>query len=327
MFKMITRMFRRKPAPVAEYQLPSDDPELNPLLIEEETDVSVRDVAMLNSRLLAPVEPAAMSARTLAVVEIKNGLGDLASHIRVLGQRLHAQSMGQAKLIEALSNLPQTIKDVLPDTQEQTNALCAMKLALDEQTEANRQFVEAMKPLPQFMEAAANLPETARKQMWAINELTKQLEEGNRAAKEQGDQVKVMVETLAAGNGEFKGAVDELAQLQKAQLKQAALAVKSSELARQSQHRHQVATSREAAERWERLQHEQGRQFNRIEEHFRRGARRQTALTGVALGLAAVAMTFAMLLATGVLRMPTSQPATAEQTTERSVDPNAVVEK
>ncbi len=332
MFSMIKRMFRRKPSTVADYQLPSDDPELNPILIEDDSEIQLQEVATLNSRLLAPVEQTGMSARTMAVVEIKNGLGDLASHIRVLGQRLHAQSMGQSKLIEALSNLPQTIKEVIPNTQEQTNALCAMKLALDDQAEANRQFVEAMKPLPQFMQAAANLPETARKQMWALNELTKQLEEGNRATKEQGDQVKVMVEALAADSGakseQFNGAVEELTKLQKAQLKQAALAVKSNEMSRHSQRRHHTELSRQQHDRWMSLQQDQNRNFNRIEEHFKQSARRQMVLTGAALGLAVGAVTLAVLLVTGLVKMPgsDSQP-TADAPTERSVDPNAVVEK
>lgn len=339
MFKFVTRIFRKKaPAasPAPEYTLPSDDPDTNPIIVEDDgVEPVMHEVAALNSRLLAPVDPldpAGMSARTRAVVEIKSGLNDLGSHIRMLGQRMHAQSMGQARLIEALSNLPATLRDVIPNTEEQTRALAAMKLALDEQAEANRNFVEAMKPLPAFVEAAANLPETARKQMWAINELTKQLEEGNRDAKAQGEQVKVMVETIAASQSasgeQVREAVGELTKLQKAQLKQAELAVKSAELARRSAQQHHLQVERSQQSRMTAIARDQTRHFNRIEEHFRKTARTQFVLTGVAVVLAVAALAFAGLVMGGVVKLPASQqPATTVQHDSPKVDPDAVVSK
>ncbi|MBZ0138041.1 MAG: hypothetical protein K8I27_16920 [Planctomycetes bacterium] len=335
MFKKLTRMFRKKTSHEAPYELPSDNPELNPILVEDDDEIPSEEVVMLNSRLLAPVnpmDPAGMSVRTRAVVEMKNGLTDLGSHIRMLGQRLHAQSMGQAKLIEALSNLPATLKDVLPNPEEQNRALGALKLALDEQTDANRTFVDALKPLPQFVSSMANLPETAKKQMWAINELTKQLEEGNTQAREQGDQVKVMVETLAQSNGqkseELQKTVEELTRFQKAQLKQAALAVKSNELARHSQRRHHTEIARNQQSRLTTLQRDQSRYFNRLEEHFKRSARNQYALTGVAVLLAVTALTFAALIATGVVSLGDKNPQnTAETQIERPTDNDAIVSK
>lgn len=316
MFKKLTRMFRKKQEE-STYELPSDNPEINPILVEDDDEIPPEEVVMLNSRLLAPVnpnDPSSMSVRTRAVVEMKNGLNDLGSHIRMLGQRLHAQSMGQAKLIEALSNLPETLKDVLPNAEEQNRALGALKLALDEQTDANRTFVDALKPLPQFVSTMANLPETAKKQMWAINELTKQLEEGNTQAKEQGEQVKVTVE--------------ELAKYQKAQLKQAALAVKSNELARRSQRRHHAEISRSQQSRLTALQRDQSRYFNRIDEHFKRSARTQFILTGAAGVIAIAALTFAVLMAGGVIDIGGKQAQpTAETQTDRPVDDSAVVSK
>jgi hypothetical protein len=327
MFKFVTRLFQKKAAEPA-YQLPSDDPELNPIVVDESEDIPMEEVVALNSRLLAPVVPE-MSARSRAVIEIKTGLNDLGDHIRSLGQRLHAQSMGQAKLIETLSMLPETLKGVLPNVEEQNRALGALKLALDEQAEANRTFVDALKPLPQFVETVANLPETAKKQMWAINELTKQLEAGNAQAVEQSEQVRVMVQTLNAGQdaqvGVLKGAVEDLTKFQRAQLKQQALAVKSNELARRSQRRHQVEMSRTQQSRLNAMQKDQSRHFNHIEEHFRKTARTQFALTGVAVMLAVAALTFATLLITGVISLPASPAPVAEQ--PRVVDADAVVSR
>lgn len=333
MFKKLTRMFRKKHEEDV-YELPSDNPEINPILVEDDDEIPPEEVVMLNSRLLAPVnpnDPSSMSVRTRAVVEMKSGLNDLGAHIRMLGQRLHAQSMGQAKLIEALSNLPETLKEVLPNAEEQNRALGALKLALDEQTEANRTFVDALKPLPQFVSTMANLPETAKKQMWAINELTKQLEEGNSQAKEQGEQVKVMVETLAAANGqkseELQKTVEELTKFQKAQLKQAALAVKSSELARRSQRRHHTEIARSQQSRLNSMQRDQSRYFNRIEEHFKRSARTQLVLTGAAGLIAIAALTFAVLMGSGVIEIGGKAQPTAETQTDRPVDDSAVVAK
>lgn len=336
MLNFMTKMFRKKEETTEDYSLPSDDPELNPILVEdEEAQLSQREVASLNSQLLIPasqLDATGMSVRTRAVVEMKHGLNDLASHIRVLGQRLHAQSMGQAKLIEALSSLPQTIKQAVPNAQEQTNALAAMKIALDNQGKANRDFIQAMKPLPEFVQAASKLPEAAQKQMLAISALTTQLEEGNLATKEQGEQVRVMVETLTAQGNEktaqMKDAVEVMTKLQKAQLKQAALVVKSHEATRASQRRHHTEIAQTQQQRLVAMQRDQGRHFGRIEEHFRKSARRQVAFVGTAVGLAAAALLLAVFVMSGVVKLPVGNEApTADQNTERNVDGSAVVEK
>jgi hypothetical protein len=340
MLKLVTRMFKKNTdtEPTTEdYQLPTDDPEVNPILVEDDGDeVPHEEVASLNSQLLAPVnkaiDPAGLSVRTRAVVEMQHGLTDLASHIRVLGQRLHAQSMGQSKLIEALTELPDTIKEVLPDMEEQTKALAAVKLALDEQSDANRTFIDALKPLPEFVKSAADLPETARKQIVALNELTKKLDEGNKGTLAQSEQVKVMVETIAQESGksaeEVKSVVSNLTKLQKAQLKQAALAVKSNELARRSQRRHHSEISRNQQNRLAAMQRDQSRHFNRIEEHFKRNSRKQFAVTGAAVVLAVAAVAFAMLMATGVIN-PTEGTGAQEmaEQSERNIDGRAVVER
>jgi chromosome segregation ATPase len=337
MIKFVTRMFKKDERENTEdYQLPTDDPEVNPILVEDDgDDVPLQEIASLNSQLLAPADvqdPSGLSVRTRAVVEMQNGLTDLASHIRVLGQRLHAQSMGQSKLIEALSNLPQTIKEVLPDVQEQTNALAALKLAMDEQTAANKTFVDALKPLPKFVETAANLPEAARKQIVVLNELTKQLEDGNTKTQAQSEQVKVMVRTLAASTGksaeQVTQVVTNLTKLQKAQLKQAALAVKSSELARRDQKRHHTEVAKNQQNRLAAMQRDQTRHFNRIEEHFKRNSRRQLAVAGTAVALAVAAVTFAVVMSSGSFSADKSDAAfPMADNTERVIDGNAVVER
>ncbi|MDC1142549.1 hypothetical protein OAU50_05625 [Planctomycetota bacterium] len=339
MLKFVTKMFRKKPEPqVSEpvYELPSDNPELNPVLVQEAGDsVQMQDVASLNSQLLATIptsDSAGMSVRTRAVFDMKTGIQDLSDHVRSLGQRLHAQSMGQAKLVEVLTGLPAILKDALPDKHEQNNVLGALKLAMDEQNDSNKAFVDALKPLPKFVEAAANLPETARKQMWAMNELTKQLEDSNDEAREQSSHVKMMVETLVEQNGEkseeVKRVVDDLTKYQKAQLKQAALTLKSNEAARKAAHKHQGQVQRDQQNRMSVMQRDQSRHFNRIEDHFKRSSRRQLWATGVAVCLAVVATAFAALIATGVLDFGMDSKApVATDAQERPATDGAVVEK
>lgn len=336
MLKFVTKMWKKNEDGIdgESYELPSDNPELNPVLVEDDGDeVPEEEVVSLNSRLLAPIslDDAGMSVRTRAIVEMKNGLTDLGAHIRSLGQRLHAQSMGQAKLIEALSGLPQTLKEIMPNADEQNKALAALKMALDEQSDANRVFVDALKPLPEFVKTASELPEAARKQMLAIGELTKQLEEGNLSSKEHSEQVKVLVETMNESNDkkseEMKDAVGTLTKFQKAQLKQSALARKNAELAQRSQRRHQSEMTRTYQNRLTAMQRDQSRAFNRIEDHFRKSSKTQFALTGVAILLAVAAVTFAALMVTGVVGTPGQgdAPATA---VDQSPDPgDAVVEK
>lgn len=341
MFKFVTKIFSKKKTTEdtedvsLNYELPSDDPGVNPVLIQEVGDsIQLQEVASLNSQLLAPaqIDGSGMSVRTMAVFEMKNGIHDLSDHVRALGQRLHAQSMGQAKLVEVLTGLPAILKDALPDKHAQNNALGALKLAMDEQNNSNKAFVDALKPLPKFVEAAANLPETARKQMWAMNELTKQLEESNDEAREQSKDVKLMVETIVEQNGEkadqVKKVVENLTKYQKAQLKQAALTLKSSEVARKQAGKHQQQVQRGQQNRMASMQRDQSRHFNRIEEHFKRSSRRQLMATGLAVGLAVVATTFAALVATGIIDFggEAKAPVAVEQSDRAGTD-NTVVEK
>lgn len=339
MFKFVTKIFNKKKTTEdlgTTYELPSDDPELNPVLIQDVGDsIQLQEVASLNSQLLATTDQtnqAGMSVRTMAVFEMKNGMTDLSDHVRALGQRLHAQSMGQAKLVEVLTGLPAILKDALPDKHAQNNALGALKLAMDEQNNSNKAFVDALKPLPKFVEAAANLPETARKQMWAMNQLTKQLEESNDEAREQSGQVKLMVETLVEQNGEkadqVKEVVNNLTKYQKAQLKQTALTLKSSEVARKSANKHQNQLQRNQTNRMSSMQRDQSRHFNRIEEHFKKSSRRQLWATAVAVSFAVVATTFAALVATGVLNLNSEKPAAvAIEQNDRPDTSNTVLEK
>jgi chromosome segregation ATPase len=236
--------------------------------------------------------------------------------------------MSNARLIEALTGLPQMLREVIPSSEEQTRALAAMKLALDEQAEANRQFVEALKPLPEFVRAAANLPETARKQMWALEQLTSQLEQGSNAAREQGEQVKVMVETLVQQNAEkgaqVQGMVENLARYQRAQLRQQVNALKAGQEALASQRRHQAELERAQQSRLNLIQRQQAQSFERLEEHFRSGARRQMVITGIAAVLAIGALVFAALVASGVFGG--SKPAPQAEA-ERRIPAGAVVSR
>lgn len=333
MLQRITRWFRRsKPAAQvsAPYELPSDDPSISPIVVEERDEVQLAEVASLNSALLSRVmpDPAGVSVRTRAVVEIKSGLEDLGSHVRSLGQRLQAQTMSNARLIEALSNLPQMLREVIPSSEEQNRVLAAMKMAMDEQSEANRQFIDALKPLPEFVKAAADLPETARKQVAALEQMTSQLEQGNNAAREQGEQVKVMVETLAQQNADkgqqVQGMVENLARYQRAQLRQQVNALKAGQEALASQRRHQAELERTQQSKLNLIQREQAQNFLRLEEHFRTGARRQLVITGIAAALAIGALVFVALLASGVFRGEKPAP---QAETERNIPADAVVEK
>lgn len=332
MLKRLTGWFRRK-APASttqsQYVLPSDDPEVSPIPIEDASDVQMAEVASLNSRLLSPVgtDAAGWSVRTRAIVEMKNGLGDLGSHVRSLGQRLQAQTMGQQRLLEALTNLPMMLRDVIPSGEEQTKALAAMKMALDEQADANRQFVEALKPLPEFVRAAANLPEAAKKQMWALEKLTEQLEAGNREATEQGQQVKVLVESLAENNGknaqQMQGMVEQLTRFQRAQLKQQAAALRGGQAALASQRKHQIEMEKSQQSRLSAIAHTQAQSLHRLEENFRRSTRTQLAVTAAAALLAVLALAaVAFVLSTG---SGSDTPRQAEA--ERNIPPGAVVSK
>lgn len=304
------------------YRLPSDNPEVSPVRVFEDASDSLRlgDLTGISNRLLTPNDPDGLSSRTRAVVEVKNSLVDLCDHVRMLGQRMHAQSLGQSRLIDALSRLPETLRDVVPNGDEQQNALAAVKLALDNQRESNEQFVNALKPLPQFIETAANLPATARKQISAIFELTRQLETSNQQARETGDQVRVMVETSQQATQQ---AVSDLAGFQKAQLKQTMLAVKSSEQGRKSARRHQIETARAQESRLDSMQRDQNRYFNRMEAHFRRASRTQMGVAVAAVLLASASIVLASLFMAGVFDRP--EPQSVAQPAQK-IDPHAVVE-
>lgn len=310
MLQRITRWFRRKQNTArvdAPYVLPSDDPEVSPIVVEEPDEVQVAEVASLNSALLSRITPdqTGYSVRTRAVIEMKNGLGDLGAHVRSLGQRLQAQTLGQARLLEALTNLPTMLREVIPNGEEQNRALAAMKLALDEQADANRQFVEALKPLPEFVRAAGDLPETARKQVSALEQLTEQIQSGNTAAREQSEQVKIMVETMAQNDAtkgqQVHGMVEQLTRFQRAQLKQQIGAIKAGQEALASQRRHQAELERNQQSRLNLIQREQAQVYLKLEEHFRSSARRQLLVTGLAAVLAIGALVFVALLAVGAL--------------------------
>ncbi|MDH5642103.1 MAG: hypothetical protein OEY28_12500, partial [Nitrospira sp.] len=166
-------------------------------------------------------------------------------------------------------------------------------------------FVEALRPLPAFLKTAAHLPLAAQKQMEAIGKLTEQLDQSNKEAQEQSEQVKVMVETLSKTGSEkdekIEGMVTNLEKYQRMQAKQAALAVKSNELARRSQRRASEDLQLTQMARLDAMQRDQSRHFNRIEEHFRRGSKRQMWITSVAVIAAIAALALVGLFSTGVL--------------------------
>jgi hypothetical protein len=141
-----------------------------------------------------------------------------------------------------------------------------------------------------------------------------------------------MVETIVEQNGDkadqVKEVVENLTKYQKAQLKQAAMTLKSNEAARKSAHKHQSQVQREQHNRMASMQRDQSRHFNRIEEHFKRSSRRQLWATGVAVSLAVVATIFAALVATGVLDLGTEpQSSVVVDSSERPGTDNTVVEK
>ncbi len=337
MLKFITRLFRKRSSsqPLDKYELPSDNPDSNPVIVVDEDGVDVTEVASINSRLLASVDSCGMpgmSVRTRALVEMKNGFQDLATHIRSLGQRLHSQSLGQSRLIETLSKLPTMLREVIPNGEDQTRALCALKIALDDQASANQIMIESLKPLPAFVSAVCDLPIAAKQQVVALDELTKELERTNNEARTQSDQVKVMVESLVTNekdkSEELKTAVQSLEQYQQAQLKAAQMQLKSAEMTRRSQRRHHVEVSRKQAEQLAALNREQGRYFSRMEDQMGKSARRMLWVAGSAVGVAVVSMLIAALLATGVIDLGLGNPAQPVQAVQPSRETgNAVVSR
>lgn len=116
MFGALTRWIKRKPAKMAgqAYVLPSDDPELNPVTVLDDGDDVAASEASIDSPLAANGGDASGSARTRAVAEVREGLGELGAQLRALGQRIQAQTMGQAKLLEALAALPALLREATP---------------------------------------------------------------------------------------------------------------------------------------------------------------------------------------------------------------------
>lgn len=311
MLSFITRIFKKRPVSMrVNYVLPSDNPDANPVLVNDGDSIEIAEVASLNSRLLAPVDPMGLggvSVRTRALIEMKNGFQDLSTHIRSLGQRLHAQSLGQSRLIETLTKLPTMLREVIPNGEDQTRALASLKVALDEQACANQIVIEALKPLPAFVTAVCDLPIAAKQQVVALDELTRELERTNNEARTQSDQVKVMVESLITSetgkSEELKEAVTRLEEYQKAQLAGVQAQAQAAEAQRRSQRRHHVEVARKQAEHLASLNREQGRYFTRMEEQMSKSARRMMWVAGSAVGAAVVAVMFAVLMATGVINL------------------------
>lgn len=261
MLSFITRLFKKRPASMrVNYVLPSDNPDDNPVFVADGDSVELTEVASLNSRLLAPVDPMGMggvSVRTRALIEMKNGFQDLATHVRSLGQRLHSQSMGQSRLIETLTKLPTMLREVIPNGEDQTRALASLKVALDEQACANQIVIEALKPLPAFVTAVCDLPIAAKQQVVALDELTRELERTNNEARTQSEQVKVMVESLVTNekgkSEELKEAVVRLEEYQKAQLTGVQAQAQAADAQRRSQRRHHVESRASRPSIWPRL--------------------------------------------------------------------------
>lgn len=330
MLSFITRLFKKRPASMrVNYVLPSDNPDDNPVFVADGDSVELTEVASLNSRLLAPVDPMGMggvSVRTRALIEMKNGFQDLATHVRSLGQRLHSQSMGQSRLIETLTKLPTMLREVIPNGEDQTRALASLKVALDEQACANQIVIEALKPLPAFVTAVCDLPIAAKQQVVALDELTKELERTNNEARTQSEQVKVMVESFVTNekgkSEELKEAVVRLEEYQKAQLTGVQAQAQAAEAQRRSQRRHHVEVARKQAEHLASLNREQGRYFARMEEQMSKSARRMMWVAGSAVGAAVVAVMFAVLMATGVINLHEDPKvaAPAEKTTRNVGD-------
>lgn len=335
MLSFITRLFKKRPASMrVNYVLPSDNPDDNPVFVADGDSVELTEVASLNSRLLAPVDPMGMggvSVRTRALIEMKNGFQDLATHVRSLGQRLHSQSMGQSRLIETLTKLPTMLREVIPNGEDQTRALASLKVALDEQACANQIVIEALKPLPAFVTAVCDLPIAAKQQVVALDELTRELERTNNEARTQSEQVKVMVESLVTNekgkSEELKEAVVRLEEYQKAQLTGVQAQAQAADAQRRSQRRHHVEVARKQAEHLASLNREQGRYFTRMEEQMSKSARRMMWVAGSAVGAAVVAVMFAVLMAAGVINL-NEEPKLAAPTvkTERNVG-DAVVSR
>lgn len=161
MLGRMTRWLRRKPAPSAPYALPTDDPELTPLHVSGD------------SAAAAPLEDTAEplpASRVQAIEEMKAGISDLGAQVRMLAQRLQAQNIGNARLLEALQGLPSALREAMPGGAEHAGALAAMTQALDQQAQANAKLAQILEPLPQL---ATLLPQTASRQLQAMEQVAR----------------------------------------------------------------------------------------------------------------------------------------------------------
>lgn len=180
MFGSITRWLRRKPSDEVEsrYVLPSDDPELNPITISDES-------AELLPAEIEPLSAPAPSASARTVAAVQDGLAELASQVRTLGQRVQAQAIGNARLLEALNALPTALRDAMPGGADHTGALNAMRDALAENASTHSRLCEALTPLQHL----AAMPAKAEAQ----------LETMKQVARHQRRQVKQQMIAMRAG--------------------------------------------------------------------------------------------------------------------------------
>jgi hypothetical protein len=177
MFGSISRWLRRRSADEAagRYVLPSDDPELSPITI---TDQSAE---LLPAECELPLE-AAPSASVRTVAAVQDGLAELASQVRTLGQRVQAQAMGNARLLEALQDLPNSLRSAMPGGADHSGALDAMREAMAASAASTARLCEALAPL-------RDLPAKATEQLTAMRQV----------ARHQRRQLKQQMMALRAG--------------------------------------------------------------------------------------------------------------------------------
>jgi hypothetical protein len=179
MFGTISRWLRRRPADEAagRYVLPSDDPEVSPITVADES------AELLPAEIEPLSEPAGPPQPAVAAVQ--DGLAELASQVRTLGQRVQAQAMTNARLLEALQALPAALRGAIPGGAEHAQALGALRDAIAENAANNARLCEGLAPLKQL----ADLPARAGEQVSALQQV----------ARHQRRQLKQQVVALRAG--------------------------------------------------------------------------------------------------------------------------------
>ena len=185
MLGSITRWLSRKSPRenVARYVLPTDDPELTPITVaDESTELSPQDIG--------PMEDAIARAPTTG--ELKQGLGELAVQVRALGQRVQAQNIGHERLLAALEAMPAALKGALPAHAGQAEALRALQAALAANAAANARLCQAVEPLAR---ASANMPLAAKEQLAVLQQVAKQ---GRRQLAQQRLALRAGRQALAA---------------------------------------------------------------------------------------------------------------------------------